>query len=272
MNLYAYCGNNPVRYYDPSGYVIKTYYENLFDRTITDDSSSSKLVYNILRQIGIADKNIPSDLKTGSHQGQHVIPQSKKDLAPIKVTGYQMDHGNNGIFASNKSQKSNNLMDFVLSQNVEQSKIDKYITNNTHHGADFVNSYDHAAYSAFVENKVNEISKKYGLPNEIKTQEKLDLVLKNLNETDIKNIRSDLTNLQENLRELHKDGIDLYIKNNYNTSEKNWFNKVKGYDANKNYTKAEYNKIKAKASRIYNKELGEKLDAKTQACINKGRR
>ncbi|WP_252238417.1 RHS repeat-associated core domain-containing protein [Clostridium sp. VAP51] len=69
LNLYAYCGNNPVAYYDPSGYVTKTYYPDLFDLSKIDDSSSSKLIYNILRQMGISDKSILSDLKTGSHQG-----------------------------------------------------------------------------------------------------------------------------------------------------------------------------------------------------------
>ena len=28
LNLYAYCGNNPVRYYDPGGYVSIDIYMN----------------------------------------------------------------------------------------------------------------------------------------------------------------------------------------------------------------------------------------------------
>lgn len=158
-----------------------------------------------------------------------------------------MDHGYNGIYAINNSQKSNNLMDFISSQNVKQSKINNYVTSNTHHGADYVNSYDHAAYTTFVKSKMNGISKKYELPSEIKSKEELEEVLKNLSENDIKNIKSDLKNLQKNLREIHKDGIDLYLKNNYNTGEKNWLNKVKGYDSSKKYTRDEYDKIKAKA-------------------------
>ena len=91
-----------------------------------------------------------------------------------------MDHGYNGIYAINNSQKSNNLMDFISSQNVKQSKINNYVTSNTHHGADYVNSYDHAAYTTFVKSKMNGISKKYELPSEIKSKEELEEVLKNL--------------------------------------------------------------------------------------------
>jgi hypothetical protein len=37
LNLYAYCGNNPVNYYDPSGYAKKT--QN--SQTCKDDDEST---------------------------------------------------------------------------------------------------------------------------------------------------------------------------------------------------------------------------------------
>ena len=46
LNLYAYCGNNPVRYYDPSGYVsIDTYESGKIDGDVGEEKEEKTDFY-----------------------------------------------------------------------------------------------------------------------------------------------------------------------------------------------------------------------------------
>jgi len=94
LNLYAYCGNNPVVYDDPSGYY--TALGNLFtDSVIETKGNSTDLKIAILKMI-TGDADI-SDATVGSHQAQHLIPNEFRNNIAVSVSGYQVDHALNGI-------------------------------------------------------------------------------------------------------------------------------------------------------------------------------
>ncbi len=52
------------------------------------------------------------------------------------VSGYQVDHYENGIMAINKNSSTPNAMDDFLANNkyISDDMINKYVTNNTQHG------------------------------------------------------------------------------------------------------------------------------------------
>ncbi|WP_120197630.1 RHS repeat-associated core domain-containing protein [Lacrimispora algidixylanolytica] len=70
LNLYAYCGNNPVNYYDPSGYMKKTQNSQNCkddDKTTTKDSGDNNTVPTDTYVFGNATK--PGDARPGKDFG-----------------------------------------------------------------------------------------------------------------------------------------------------------------------------------------------------------
>ncbi len=105
MNLYAYCANNPVMYYDPSGYVRlcpggKTNPTNNDSSRkipgqpgVVTGGSSQELGENMFEEMGL-----PRDTKRSGYQAQHIIPVEAKDHPVIKKIGMDLDDASNGIF------------------------------------------------------------------------------------------------------------------------------------------------------------------------------
>ena len=216
--------------------------------------------------MGLSDSEISaiiaSKMGTGSHQAQHIIPQSMRDNGAVKVADYLLDYGDNGIFAVNKGNNSTVIDQICKKYNISKSAMDRYITETTHHGIEYVTSFNHGAYNEVVEQRLIELCKAYGLPYKITTDAELEAAKKALSPKQLELLRKDLINLEEALRKIHIEGMDLYLKNNFNTGEKNWLNKVEGYDPNATYTEKQYKKFKEEAMDIYEKELNKRLDEK----------
>ena len=221
LNLYVYCENNPVRYHDPSGYYKAG--ESLFiDSVISRRGSSSDLKVGILSQL--TGTNVLGSVRVGSHQAQHIIPNSLSDHPIISISGYQVDHYENGILDINRNSKTPGaLEDFLSDYNVSKENMNKFVSNNTHHGVADGSSYNHEAYNTYVKSQLDIIDEKYGLSESLKTRGADDIRAEFANTGKMSNLREDITKLNERLRTANQDGIDLYLKNDYNTGVTDYY-------------------------------------------------
>jgi len=216
LNLYAYCGNNPVRYYDPSGYAVQ-YHDKLFQNNNlpmpTGKSSSEKLAYNVLKHMGVDESKIRS-ARTGSHQAQHIIPQDVFDKSKfLQNVGFQVDHHQNGIWDINKDVNEKHLYDLLRDNQVSNSKMERYISDNTHH-----QGY-HRLYSKEVSKKVKDIEIEM---NEYKKslQASGEHTADKIEKMYMKKSRQEVHKLTENIRTVNKNGVDIYA--NHWSNEQNW--------------------------------------------------
>ena len=82
LNLYAYCANNPVMYYDPSGHSIKSWFENLCKKVAEffgDDTPGNQAVYG-----GGNNLSIDGAINNGQPLNNHrVVPNSEATKLPV---------------------------------------------------------------------------------------------------------------------------------------------------------------------------------------------
>lgn len=118
LNLYAYCENNPVVYYDPSGY---SSYEAKVGSGIGDEGGSksgsksskggsggrlipgteevvtggdsTKLGKNMMESMGL-----PRGTNWTGHQAQHIIPAEMANHPVLQRIGMDLDDASNGLF------------------------------------------------------------------------------------------------------------------------------------------------------------------------------
>ncbi|WP_418621319.1 RHS repeat-associated core domain-containing protein, partial [Waltera sp.] len=168
LNLYAYCGNNPVVYYDPSGYY--TALGNLFtDSVIETKGNSTDLKIAILKMI-TGDADI-SDATVGSHQAQHLIPNEFRNNIAVSVSGYQVDHALNGILDINRNSSTPGALDnFLRNYNVSAENMEFYISNKTQHGWAPGTSFYHGAYNEYVGSRLAQLDEKYQLSLMLETK------------------------------------------------------------------------------------------------------
>ena len=239
LNLYAYCGNNPVRYWDPSGYALVEYIPNLFDSKIKSTSSSTELAYNILREMGLDSDTIKKS-KTGSHQAQHIIPQDVfKKSKFLKEIGFQVDNHNNGIWDINKDSDETSLYDLINKHNISSDKVERYVSDNTHH-----RGY-HSLYSKEVKKQVKQIEKDMRQYKK-KLKESGNYTKNEIKEMYINKSREEVESLTEDLRKLNKNGIDMY--KNHSSNKENWGKK--GEEAYSEYFQKELSKCSSKARNL----------------------
>ncbi len=133
LNLYAYCGNNPVRYYDPSGYdaelckgkgktqannkkpaqsveeMKEAYTEKVKDKTkvvgtYTGTESNSTILKNELQLAGV--ENPPY-----SYASHHIVaaadPRSKQAQEILKEVNVEFNSATNGVNLPNKGFRAN---------------------------------------------------------------------------------------------------------------------------------------------------------------------
>ena len=223
LNLYAYCGNNPVMYVDPSGYYKAS--EEVFDySSVGKNSSSGDLKAAMLSDMTGISYSEAKKVSTGSHQAQHMIPQEYAQHPVIQATGYQVDHAENGIFAINRNSKSPNaLSNALVNYEVSESATEKYVTNVTQHGLDGKSSGYHEAYSEYVGKQLDRIGEKYGLVSGNNADAMADKIESVRQSGAIDELKTSVMELNGDLRNAHQEGIDLYLKNKYNTNNADYY-------------------------------------------------
>ena len=81
----------------------------------------------------------------------------------------------------------------------------------------------HEAYSVYVGKQLDFLGEKYGLVNGMEAtelQKKIDALREN---GEIDKIKSEINDLNSTLRKAHQEGIDLYLVNEYNNKNKNYY-------------------------------------------------
>ncbi len=215
LNLYAYCGNNPVVYYDPSGY-YKALKDLFADSVIEIKGNSSDLKIAILQML-TGDENI-STAFVGSHQAQHLIPNEFSNNIVVSVSGYQVDHALNGIFDINRNSLTPDALDdFLKGYNVSAKDMEYYISNNTQHGWAAGTSFYHEAYNGYVGSRLNQLDDKYNLSKMLDTKSLTEIRAQLEASGQLKMLQEDLMGLNGELRRANQEGIDLYLTHPYNT-------------------------------------------------------
>ena len=232
LNLYDYCKGNPVVWYDPSGYYKVDIHKGIFlEHIITPkllgEPKSKDLKIAMLKIILNDDNFNKGDIKVGSHQAQHIIPKSKEKHPVIGISGYQVDHPENGIFDINElstPQQKGTLYKFLTEKNIDinNREVRKYISDNTHHGYERKSGgYDHGAYTDYVEAKLNQIAEKYDIDINLQMKDWENKRLK-MGEEQIRDMQKDILQLNAELRRFNQVGIDLYLTNSENKKRKNY--------------------------------------------------
>lgn len=194
LNLYTYCTNNPVMYYDPSGY---EYIDKLFDDVNRPTSSSKNLGSNINQHVGITGTHA-----TGSHQAQHLIPQNVYyESQFLQDIGFNLDHHQNGIWDINKNNNKTSINDLFDNFGVSENLTNTYVSDNTHH------SGYHSLYLDAVANQIRAIEN-MGLSQS--------------------ESRRMVHNLLQDLRILNQEGIDMYYSHSSNITD--WTDNQAGYE------------------------------------------
>lgn len=171
------------------------------------------------------------------YQAAHLIPGSRDSKSIIQIIEYDINQARNGIYARDYNKSIENMSEFLKKQGIDSETIKKYVTNETHHGADWVNCFDHTAYSEYVDKRLDKLAKKYGLPDTI-AEKDLKKWKKDLKDS-IESMKKDVDKLTDDLRKYHQDGIDLYLKNNYNRGIKDY---VKDANGDVDKAKEKFNK------------------------------
>ena len=218
LNLYAYCRNNPVVYYDPSGY-YKAEGGLFVDSVITKKGSSTSLKSAILGKL--VGTGSYSGVNVGSHQAQHVVPNQFYNNPIISISGYQVDHAENGIFDINRNSSTPGALNEFLSTYNVTNKY-KYISDNTQHGQAGGSGVFHRAYNEYVAAQLEHLNNKYKIREKMETQG-LEAIRKEFVDSgEMASIRKDLSQLNSELRRANQEGIDLYLKNPLNTNVKDY--------------------------------------------------
>lgn len=152
-----------------------------------------------------------------------------------------MDYFENGILDINKMSSSPDaLSDFLKNNNYNKEANDSYlISNKTHHGWDYINSYDHKAYSDYVASRIDALNEKYNISQRLETQSMEELRKELVKSGEMKDIRRDILELNHELRKANRDGIDLYLTNDGNIKNKDY---TKGGTVSKKDAMEEFNK------------------------------
>lgn len=163
------------------------------------------------------------------YQAQHIIPKEFQNNYVLSISGYQVDHAENGIFDIDGSKpKTNTLRQYLAASGCSTEDIDKYVSDLTHHGSGKHDSGYHKAYSEYVETKLMQLDKKYGLSEKMEMQtgsesNKRKAVRNQLIASgEMELLRSDLLTLNNYLRNKNQSGIDLYYKHSNNMTTKDY--------------------------------------------------
>lgn len=134
------------------------------------------------------------------------------------VTGYQIDHYENGIFDINFASDTPGTLDSYLQKHgVSAENIRKFVSNKTQHGVS-KSRVGHNAYNEYVKKRLDKIAKDYELDGidstDInKVNQKRKELIKN---KEMEKLKNEVLELNKYLRKKNQDGIDLYIKNSKN--------------------------------------------------------
>ena len=225
LNLYAYCHNNPVIYYDPSGCYEAT--KNLFRNMVLLNKKTSST--DLTKAMFLTLTNKKTGPSVECYQAQHIIPKEFQNNYVLSISGYQVDHAENGIFDIDGSKpKTNTLRQYLAASGCSTEDIDKYVSDLTHHGSGKHDSGYHKAYSEYVETKLMQLDKKYGLSEKMEMQtgsesNKRKAVRNQLIASgEMELLRSDLLTLNNYLRNKNQSGIDLYYKHSNNMTTKDY--------------------------------------------------
>jgi len=165
------------------------------------------------------------------YQAQHIIPKEFQNSYVLSISGYQVDHAENGIFDIDGSKpKTNTLRQYLVASGCSSDDIDKYVSDLTHHGSGEHDSGYHKAYSEYVETKLMQLDEKYGISKKMEMQtgserQKRKAVRQELIASgQMELLRSDLLTLNNYLRGKNQSGIDLYYKHSNNMITKDYTN------------------------------------------------
>ena len=235
LNLYAYCANNPVIYYDPSGfYRAKKLFE---DEIANKKGKSSDLKKAIMKNL-TGNQNVTG---SGGYQAQHIIPNEMRKNPALAISGYQVDHAENGILDINRIRHDQSDLDNLIGSASEIRKR-KYISNETQHGQNKGSAF-HKAYNRYVELRLNELVEKYGINKMLDTKD-METIRKELRDSGkLRELRKDVMQLNHELRRANQTGIDLYLQNENNKWNMDYTNggKLSEKDAMRKYLHDNFN-------------------------------
>lgn len=203
-----------------------------------------------------------SGVNVGSHQAQHVVPNQFYNNPIISISGYQVDHAENGIFDINRNSSTPGaLNEFLSTYNVTNENKYKYISDNTQHGQAGGSGVFHRAYNEYVAAQLEHLNNKYKIREKMETQG-LEAIRKEFVDSgEMASIRKDLSQLNSELRRANQEGIDLYLKNPLNTN-------VKDYTDGGKLSKEEA-MLKYIEENFGNKKLDNEEEIKTSICNRK---
>ncbi|BCZ45190.1 hypothetical protein psyc5s11_12570 [Clostridium gelidum] len=114
LNLYAYCANNPVSYYDPSGCALcsrnkKRIFNNY--KKLRDEGFSSQEAYNYMKEARNAQGTVERGLVGEDLMDDIVVNKNEYTKLPSKVEG---NHGIDGVYV--KHDVNGNINDVVIGE------------------------------------------------------------------------------------------------------------------------------------------------------------
>ena len=247
LNLYAYCVNNPVVYYDPSGYYRA---EKLFEDEVSNKKGSSTDLRKAIMKKLTGKEDVTG---SGGYQAQHIIPNEMRKNSVIAISGYQVDHVENGILDINENRIDKGDLAEVIKDTSKKRK-EKYVSDKTQHGQMDGKMY-HEAYNDYVKLRLQELDEKYGI-NEMLKSKDMETVRKELKSSGkMRDLRKDIFQLNQELRKANQVGIDLYLTNNRNKKNIDYTNggNLSRKDATKKYL---YDNFKYNATDEQLKSIG----------------
>ena len=171
----------------------------------------------------------------------------------IAISGYQVDHVENGILDINENRIDKGDLAEVIKDTSKKRK-EKYVSDKTQHGQMDGKMY-HEAYNDYVKLRLQELDEKYGI-NEMLKSKDMETVRKELKSSGkMRDLRKDIFQLNQELRKANQVGIDLYLTNNRNKKNIDYTNggNLSRKDATKKYL---YDNFKYNATDEQLKSIG----------------
>ncbi len=243
LNLYAYCHNNPVMYFDLSGYD-----EGLFvDKVVYGEKHDSiELRFQLLKHMTGDEDLKKGTIRIKSHETQHVFPTQQDTNPALSIAGFQTNHYQNAVFDRNRGvngKDASSLADFLSKYSIRRDVKKQYIANNTHHGVytdKKTTVFAHKAYTDYVYYKVDKETSEFNINERMQKYsggkiEQLEGVRLEMNKnmvkdeksgkmiTEITALRNKLLDVKDYFKKRNLAGIDLYLEHPKNKKIKNYY-------------------------------------------------